>query len=273
MDTTKIQHHQLIEHSMSMIFSSNPANGANNVRKNGSEYDVILDNPISLPLNCVAPTLEVLDASVWYVQPNIAASIGNNVFYYIVGGVPGNFTIADGLYSLSALNALISVEMVAAGHNADQIVLSGDNSTQKSVFTFPYINTQVSFVANDSPFDLIGFTQRLVPLAPSTAGQIESGDSQANFNSLNSYLIHSTMVDWGIPVNNIGQNIVAKVPILASPGFQVNYEPTNPVRMPIDRMKGMKLTSFVNNITDQDNNELNMLNEFFDFTVLFRWYE
>ena len=81
------------------------------------------------------------------------------------------------------------------------------------------------------------------------------------------------MVDWGIPVNNTGRNIIAKVPILASPGFQVNYEPTNPVRMPIDRLKGMKLTSFVNSITNQDNGELDMLNEYFDFTVMFRWYE
>jgi hypothetical protein len=265
--------HQLIEHSMGMMFSSNPVNGAINVRKDGSEYDVSLDTPISLPLNCVAPTLEVLGASVWYTQPNISISIGNNVFYYIVGGVPGNFTIADGLYSISALNSLISIEMVAAGYNSDQIVLSGDNATQKSVFTFPYINTQVSFVASDSPYELIGFTQRLVPLAPSTAGQVESGDSQANFNSLNSYLIHSTAVDWGIPINNIGQNIVAKVPILASPGLQINWEPQNPIRMPVDRLKGMKLTSFVNSITNQDNEQLDMLGERWDFTVLFRWYE
>lgn len=261
----------MIEHEISYIFSSNPANGALNVTDNGSHFSVVLDTPIAIPADAKACTAEMQGASIWYVSPNISASIGNNEFYFIVGGVPEQFTIPDGLYSLSALNSYISQQCVSLGYNSDQIILSGNSATQKSVFTFPYINTQVNFTANDSPFDIVGFTQRLVPLAPSTAGQSEEGDSQASYNQLNSYLVHWSPIQ-GVPVNNQGANIIGKVPILLSPGSQINYNARNPLKTECSELTGQRLTAFDIWVTDQDNNKIDTFGEFFDVTIVLKFH-
>lgn len=256
----------------SWIFSSSTAVGAENVTDNGSRFTVNLDNPISVPRGSVNCTLEVQQASIWYVSPNISAEIGNNKFYFAQGASNYVITIPDGLYSVSGLNALISRELSNLGLNSDQIILSGDNSTQKTVFTFPYAGTQIDFTQSDTPREILGFNSRLSPAAPSVAGESDTGDVVAAFNQLNSWLIHSTLANNGIPLNNTGANIIAKVPITVSAGLQENYTPVNPTQTATPELIGNSISSINVWLTDQDNRPIDTFGEIFDVVIVLKWY-
>ncbi len=264
--------HVTIEYQNSYIFSSATENGAINKSSGGDRFTVQLNRPISVPQGARNATLEVSQSSIWYTSPNISIAAANNQFDYIVAAANENFTIPNGLYSIEALNSLISRETVNAGYAADQIVLTADSATNKAVFTFPYVNTQVDFTTVNTTRLLLGFNARLVPLAPSVAGESDVGDTEAALNTLNSWLLHSNLVSGGIPVNAVGANIIAQVPIEVSVGKQMNYSPQNPPRSSARELVGKSINAFDVWVTNETNLELNMGGEDFDLVVVIRYH-
>lgn len=107
-----------IEYNQSYIFSFAPENGAQNRSPTGDSFSIQLTQPIQVPKEAVNATLEVTQADIWNTVPNISAHIGNNKFrvYFYDVYAPQTWTItipcADGLYSVGALNALLSREFV-----------------------------------------------------------------------------------------------------------------------------------------------------------------
>lgn len=263
---------QMIPREMSYLVSSAPENGALNITQLGSRFSVQLDNPISLPANATNATIEASQASIWYVSPNISANEGNDQFRFTQGGTPYSFTIPAGLYSVAALNNLISREMVNLGLNADQIVLTGDSATQKTIFTFNYAGTQLDFTGSDTPREILGFDARLSPLAPSTAGISDSGDNIAAFNQLNSYLVHTNLTSRGIPVNAQGAGIIARVPIEAEPGKQLNYAPFQPTKSDARELVGKSINQFDVWLTDQLNRPIDTFGESFSVMIVLRYW-
>lgn len=257
--------------SQSYIFSSDPANGALNVTENGSSFVVQLDSPISVPPEAVNCTLECQQASIWFTSPNISATEGNNIFRFIQSGVPKKFVIPDGLYTINELNQLISREMVRLGFKSDQIVLSGDNSTQRSVLTFNYAGTQADFRGLNTPRTVLGFDARLSPPATSTVGISDPGDDVASFNKLNSWLVHTTLTSRGIPVNDTGANIVARVPIDVKPGKQVNYAPVNPTHCDARELVGRDMSTFLVWLTDQNDRPIDTFGEYWQVLLVIRY--
>lgn len=261
-----------IPYEQSYLFSSDVANGALNVTEAGSRFSVQLDRPIAIAKRAANVTAEMSQASVWYTSPNVSASKGNNVFYFIVAATPELFIIPDGLYSISALNQLISREFVKLGYAADQILISADDATQTIVLTYPYVDTQVDFTPTNSPFTLLGFDNRLSPLAPSTAGQPDSGDRVAAFNTLNSYLVHTSLIMEGIPVNNQGASIIGRIPIDAKVGRQINYAPDNPTKVAANELIGKSVNYFDLWITSQDNEPLDMFFENWSVLIVLKYW-
>lgn len=255
----------------SYIFASDEKTGALNVTNNGSSFVVQLDSPIRVPAEAVNCTLECQQASIWFTSPNVSATEGNNIFRFIQSGVAKEFVIPDGLYTVNALNQLIGREMVNLGFNSDQIVLSGDNSTQKAVLTYNYADTQADFTGLNTPRGVLGFDARLSPPAPSTVGISDTGDQVANFNTLNSWLVHTTLTSRGIPVNDTGANIVARVPVTTSPGKQVNYAPVNPTRCDARELIGRDMSTFLVWLTDQSDRPVDTFGEYWQVLLVIRY--
>jgi D-aminopeptidase len=124
-----------IPKSTSFFFSSDPANKAQNVSEDGSQFTVVLDTPISLPQGAMSATLSVTQASIWNTSYNISASFGNNSFYFTHAEQTNEFIIPDGLYSLSGLNAYLATQFVNLELPSSLIVISGDDATQKTILT------------------------------------------------------------------------------------------------------------------------------------------
>lgn len=263
----------MIERQLSFIVSSDVANGARNVRDLGSAFDVQLDDAIAIPPGAVNCTLEVNQTSIWNTVPNISVEQKNDTFYFsaVEPAVWETITIDKGLYSVSALNAAISRGLVNLGYDADKITMTGDEATQKIVFTFKDVNTSIDFTQADTFREIVGFDSRIV--GPSTiAGETELGDNVAAFNQVNSFLLHSTIINQGIPVNAIGASIIARVPIDVSPGSQINYSPNNPVPTAANTLIGSSLNRFSVWLTDQANRPVDTNGEVFDALIIIRYH-
>jgi len=265
---------QLIEYSDSFIVSSDPANGALNLSADGSTFSVQLNNPIAIPHDAKNCTLEVVQASIWYTSPNISAALGNNEFtIYQNIYDPTTIIIPDGLYSRAALNAYLQLAFVNEGLPADLITLSENASTQQTVLVFNYVGWTVDMTGANTCREILGFNSRLVPLVPTTiVGQSEASDNIAAFNTLNSYLISTNLINNGISVNADGRNIICQVPIKASPGSQLNFQPINTVRTSARNLIGNATNRFDVWLTDQRGIKINTFGEYYDVLIVLRWW-
>lgn len=263
---------QYIPHNMSLIVSSDPVNGAKNIRDNGSAFEVQLNRPIQLPNDAKRASIEVSQANIWWTVPNISADLENDQFRFIENTNPHTIVIPKGLYSLSSFNALISRELANLTLASDLISFVGDGSTQKVVATFSEAAVQMDFTGANTPRLILGWDARLVPLIPSVVGESESADNVAMFNTINSFLLHSTLTAEGIPVNNTGANIIASVPIDVQPGSQIVFQPQNPTRAGVGELVGKSQGNFQVWLTDQDNNKVDTNSEVFSATFIIRWW-
>jgi hypothetical protein len=258
----------IVDKQLCYTFSSNTSTGATNIQNNGASFSVALNSPIYIPKGTVDCTVEVLQAAVWNVSPNISADFGNNRLRFGYNEVGYTFVIPDGLYSLTDLNATISRLFANAGLPSNLFLLSGDQSTQKTVITFTFAGVQIDFDITDSIRTVLGFDARLSPLAGnSTAGQSDFSDNTAVFNRINSFFVRSSMVNNGLPLNNVGSGIIAAIPITASPGSQINYAPNIPIPVDASNLPGTTLQSISFDLLDQDLRYVNTVGEDWSITL------
>ena len=108
----------IFKRQASFFFSSEEKTGATNISQNGSVFDVILSNPISIPSGAVNAELAIINAQVWYVNPNVSVLLANNKFKFTTTNAPAGtytLTLPDGLYSLPELNSTISNAIINLG--------------------------------------------------------------------------------------------------------------------------------------------------------------
>jgi hypothetical protein len=268
----------LIEKQISYVFSSDPANGARNLSKDGDRFSVQLDRPIMIPADSVNCSLKLTGAIIQNTVPNISLEIGNNKLYvytdFVSTGAPTLtvITIPDGLYSLGGLNSFLTREFVRLQLPSNLITINSDDSTQKTVITFNQDNTWLDFTQTDTARTILGFNSRLVPLVPQASGHSEVGDVVAQFNRTSSFLISGDLVSNGIPVNNISKGILGEVLITARPGSQINYTPFLPSSVDATELIGKTKNFFTFNLTDQIGRSVDTLGERFSFTIVISYW-
>lgn len=253
----------------SYVFSSDPALGAINISPDGSEFTVAMNNPIVIPHGVIDCKLDVIAASIWNVSPNIAAAFGNNKFYFTQNLTPYSVTIPDGLYSLPQLNNFLSRFFVNNGLNKNQIVFTGDESTQKTVITFNYTGTQIDFTLPNTIRTILGFNSQLVPNSgPSTIqGENYISNNIATFNRINSFYVKSNLVNNGLPLNGTPGNIIAQIPITSAPGSQINYSPQNVISVSARNLIGNTMQSCTFTLLDDRLRNVNTLGEYWSITL------
>ena len=274
----------LLEKELSYIFSSDPANGAKNVSADGSSFSVQLNEPIMIPAEAISATLEVQSANIWWVVPNISEALGNNKLYLHSEYVPTDrvlpgeypdytFTIPDGLYDLDTLSEAISRQYASMGLPANLITLTADDSTQKVVLTLNYIDpTWLDFTQANTFREILGFDARLAPTSPQITGYHELGDNIARFNTISSFLINSDIISNGIPVNSTSAGTIADVLIDVLPGSLINYTPVVTVKSNANELIGKAKNFFSFRLTDQTRNIVNTNGEYYNFTVIIKYY-
>ena len=262
----------IVDKQLSYTFSSNTSTGAQNIQNNGASFSVALNSPIYIPKGTVDCTVEVLQAAVWNTSPNIAVEFGNYRLRFTYNENVYGFVIPDGLYSLTDLNTTISRLLANAGLASNLFILSGDQSTQKTVITYSVSGVRIDFTRPDSIRTVLGFDARLSPVGGiSAAGQSDFSDNTAVFNRINSFFVRSSMVNNGLPLNNVGSGIIAAIPITAAPGSQINYAPTIPIAVDASDLPGTTLQFISFDLLDQELRYVNTVGEDWSITLAIKY--
>lgn len=254
----------LVPHTFALLCNSDGATGAKNKSDDGSEFTVQLNRPIQIPAAAVSCTVEVQSASIWNSALNISADIGNNILTLNTL----TMTIDDGQYSIALLQAAIARWLATQGLERTRIVLSGDYATQKVNITFEVASDSLDFTVANSVNGILGFDARVVQGSEIVA----TGDNNAAFNRINSFLIQSDLISGGIPVNNDSNGILANVQIDQPPGSQVNYAPRHPTKCDATELVGQYKNAFVVRLRDQLVRPVDTNGENFTCLLVFKYF-
>lgn len=242
----------------SIILSTNPQTLSSNtiVSADSSRIDISLDTPITFSKNSTITTVEVSGASIWNNSPNVSAAKNNNTLNYLIGGVAQpSIIIPDGLYSVGSLNSEVVRQIINDGNPATTLTLTGNFSTNKVVLTLD-ATVQVDFTTSTIR-DILGFNPAIVPAAPSAvAGLTISGDNVARFAQTLDWIIKSNVFRKSIALNNVGNEVIARIPITSSVGSLTNYTPIAPTKLENTSIRGSQLNSFYVEINDDSGQPL-----------------
>ena len=264
----------LLEKIYSYIFSSDPANGAQNRSADGSTFSTTLDYPIGIPEGSVYCTLEVQSANIWYTTPNISVALDNNTFsFQDEMAVNHTVTIPNGLYDLpglqTTLNNLFSAIPTPSPGNT-YFLLTGNSSTQKVLVQYLRANTQIYWTTS-TVRTILGFDAIDAGIQP--INTIVTGQNVAAFNTLTSFLIHArNLINTGLPVNNTYNQVIANVFVNVLPGSLINYTPVLPPKIVSNELIGSLRSNLTFSLTDQSNVEVDTNGEFWSFTIIIRYF-
>jgi len=267
----------MVPHEISILVSSDPEAGAINVSPDGSQFEIQLEDALRIPPEAVNVTIDVEEATVWWVVPNVIT--GQNDKMYItapnVAGVltPYVVTIPQGLYDLSGINQAIQRELQNLGAKIDPapvLNLSPDDATQRVELTLNYLGSQVDFTPLDTPREILGFDSKIIGptiIEPATV----IADNTAAFNQVNYFLIHSDLTNLGIRFNNQYNQTITQVLIDVPPGSQIVSRPFNPARVNAPELGGASRTNLRFWLTDDKNRPVNTNGEFFTARVAIKY--
>ncbi len=222
-----------------LIVDSDINAGAINKSTDGSTFEVELDDPITIPADAVNVQVEVQEATIWWVIPNIILDT-NDTFSLDdgLGGGPYVVTIAQGLYDLSGLQQAVESALVTAGSAPGQFTFIPDNATQKVIIRLNAIGVTVDFTVADTFHVILGFLATDV-LGPTIVAQTDfTATNTAAFNTIDYFLIHSDIVPQGIRTNNSYNQTIAQVLIDTPPGSQIVSRPFNPPKSEAQNLIG-----------------------------------
>ena len=156
----------LIEKNFTYFFNSSTASGALNKSVDGSRFTVQLYSPIGFSQSTKYVSVSVIQADVWNNGFNISTARANNVwsFEQFDGATTNVFSsnIPDGQYTVYALQAFITLQLINVGFVGDEITITGDSSTSK-IILYVKENFLVNFTIPNSVRGILGFNSQLVP--------------------------------------------------------------------------------------------------------------
>ena len=267
----------MVPHEISMILSSDPKNGASNITPDGHYFEVQLQDALEIPRDALSTTVSLEEATVWWVSPNVDAT--NNLFKVDGPDVSDvlttfNIVIPTGLYDLSGLQQALLRELETAGAKVDPsplINLTPDEPTQTVEIRFNYDTVAIDFSIANTIRDVLGFDSAVV--GPFVGAPVTIlGDSVANFNKINHFLIHSDLTTRGIRVNNTYNQTLGQVLIDVPPGSQIVSKPFNPPRIDTNDLRGSKRTNIRTWITNEENQPIETLGEYWSARIVIRYF-
>jgi hypothetical protein len=291
----------IIEIEKTYFFSSSEINGATNIRDNASSFEVTLDTPITVPPGALDCTIECRSANIWFIMPNISEAYKNNRLYFKydpsmiintgngdtgVVGLPDStgwdyVQLPDGLYSVSDLNTSLRRligNKIAPGtttrFSTSSITISANASTQHIV-----VEMDPGFILGTMPFENnIVHTFGITDLDNDAVGVqfIHNNDyweanSTAQLTPINSFLLHSDLVERGLAVNNGVANILTEIQLSGPPGSFLTYRPYLPYKLDGNHLKFCSRGTLRFYLTDDKNRPLDMFGEAFSFSVVIKY--
>lgn len=254
-----------------LFVSADPALGAINTTSGNDRFSVQFKRTIEIPENASNITLELHSAEIWWSVLNITA-VNNNFRIEVQADQIYNVTVEPGLYNVSSLNSAINNALINVGLASGLITLTGDNSTGKVLLSFSVTGLQVTWIPT-SMFALLGFTSgQLVPSGGFTTGAFsELAPNIASFSDISSFIVHTSLVQGGIPLGDTASQAIANVQINVPPGSLINFAPNRVIQLNVNHLRGTFINEASFWVTDQLNRILDFNGEFFSLLVIIRY--
>ena len=246
---------------------------------NGGSFELNFQPKLTLPPKKIRnPTLEVDSALVWWNTSNVEEKVNDKI--YITGPDATNdhtvslyeITIPSGLYDVAQLQEAIERQLENKGARSDPeplITLSPDEATNRVELQLNYSTVIVDFTPLDTFRDMLGMNSQIIgpsAIIPFT----KLADEVARFNTTEYFLIHSSLVQDGIAVNNVYSQVIARVNIDVEVGTQIVFDPRRPRQIPLDGLDASRVRFW---LTDQSNREINTNTEDWTVGITVRWLE
>ena len=230
----------LLDQTINLVATSN---ADNILSSDGSSFQLELQKPLMLPSNAQNVHVSVLDAQIWYTVPNIILN-KNDHFYITAPGTDNmvrsyTLVVKQGLYSQQDLSLALTRDMINQGIMPGVLELSADPATNRSVLIFNHMSVSVDFTHSMSMYQLLGYNPQIYGPFLSVPHAL-LGDYTAEYNTVNTLLLHSDLVANGIMTNNTYTQCVAVVPINAVPNSQILYSPFHPARISTPELAGAR---------------------------------
>ena len=219
--------------------------------------------PLQIPTGKIKVCCQSMTFTNYFV--NISAALGNNKFYYTDNvGVPNKYSIiiADGSYSVSDLNVAVNNGVINNGQAANLIVLTPNFSTNTVVFTIASSGYQLYFPAG-SMYLLLGcaLNEKIPAAGLTTATYSQSAPNIATFNSILNIYLHTSLTNESTFSGTQSDVLAVATPSVSIGSIQV-LEPTNLIWTNAGNMSGSSLNSINVSLTDQNNNGLNLSDDY-----------
>ena len=266
-----MSHTVLLEKSVAIVASSNPATGALNVDSSGGAFEISLETPLNIPKQARNVTVAVEQASIWYTVPNLTKGV-DTAFSITVAGTPYLVVCETGLYSLSSLQTSIESLLINAGCPPNSFQFISDSATQKVLLRLNGVGTSVDFSVVNSCRVILGFPSAVV--GPNTA-LVEDylATDVAAFNQYNAFEIHSSLTE-GLVLNGKYSGLVSIHPITTSPGTLLVAEPFRPAVANAPELAGTALRRIKFWLNSDANDDiLDTLGETWSFRLRINYHE
>ena len=204
-------------------------------------------------------TFVAVNASMWYVTPNVSIALGNNTWTFTIGATTTTYVFPDGLYSLSDIQEALSNFLVNDGFSATLFIVGGIESTGNTTITINGTGVSINFATNTiGGTGLLGFTTNIVSNA--TSGTVYLSDQTATFNKIESFLFHLSICNGSVYNGRSSTDVVLKAIPDVSAGSQIRLEPNNLFSCTVLQREVDRVTLY---ITDQDGNSVDLRGESF----------
>lgn len=260
------------DQNIPLFVSADPALGAFNVTPGNDRFTVQFKRTIEIPHTARNLTLELHSAEIWWTVLNIEENINDAFRLEVDGDQVYDIVIKPGLYDVSDLNSAVNNELINQGLVSGIVTLTENNSTGNVLLSFTIAGLQVEWTPT-SFFELLGFNSgQLVPSGGFTTGAFsELSPNVANFSDVASFLVHTSLVQGGIPIGDKASQTIANVQINAPPGSLINFSPNRIIPLNVDHLKGVHLNEASFWITDQLDRSLDFNGEYFSLLVIIRY--
>jgi hypothetical protein len=245
----------------------------------GSTFTYRFKTPLQIPSG-VECTLSLYQASLWYVQPNISAALGNNSMQIKFGPTNKVVVFEDGLYSLGGLQDALKRKLLemGLGLTGDEILLIPDNAQQKLIIsvTPTTVSGDITLLFENDQFTiktLLGYEQNQTEIVTVDNPRTLTGLSTAKFNEQVSYFLMNCSLSSGSydSEGNYNSSQIAQMfPISIAPGSQLVHIPVNPIKCST-HCAGQTISSCTFSVTNQSGELQDMRGEEFSCLVVIEY--
>ena len=271
------------------IFSSDERNGATNISPDGSQFSIQFTNPLFLPSNAYNAKLEVIQADIWNVSPNVSEALDNNTFTIKDENGIHTVVLDDGLYDVDTVYNSLALKFDNLTVNRpsfpfkDYFSFEGNEATNRMYIVFKAVassHVDVEILWAESTLRLLMGFHEDSPTQPFSSSDTHDhsliAPNAAKFNAYNSFVIHSDIVNTGIQLNNNFDNIIGQIQITKDPGELESFRATQPnifalCNNLIGTQNGRYQATFT--LTSETGINLDMRGEAWTIICLFSWLE